>query len=248
MSYFWSGVGGVPGDFAYGTMHLMATIILIVVAGLLCYVGRKLSMENRRKVLVVVAFFALALEIFWRGKWIGRGLPMAELWPLYPCNLGGVLVPLIALFNNKTLKNLFYVLALVGGVVTFIYPLDVFINSELSFDIIKNILQHMFIITIPLFEFVTGQYKPQFKKVWIAMLAIFIYLFNGEVITRWLGLDGDYVFLRAGLPFVIPGVPQVITFGLVVVFGLVVIYAALDPKGCKTVLKRKNTRNKPKKS
>lgn len=247
MSYFWSGVGGVPGDYAYGKMHLISVIVLIVVVVLLCYVGSRLSTENRRKVLVVLATSAFALEVFWRGNWIGRGIPMAELWPLYPCHFAAAIVPLIALLNNKILKDLFYVFAFLGAIATFVHPQTVFINRVLSFDILTNILQHMFIIIIPAFEFFTRQYKPQFKKVWLAILAMFIHLFNGEVISRLLGRDGDFAFLRSGMPFVIPGVPQVIILGLTVAIVLIAVYALLDPKGCKALLHRKSTGDNTKK-
>jgi hypothetical protein len=47
-----------------------------------------------------------------------------------------------------------------------------------------------------------------------------IHLLNCEGIDRLLGFTGDYMFLRSGLPFVIPGVPRWITMG---VFGLAVL-------------------------
>ncbi|HZK39194.1 MAG TPA: YwaF family protein [Clostridia bacterium] len=247
MSYFWSGNGGVPGDYSYGKMHIIAFAVLIVVSVTMCIIGSRLSQKNRRNVLVATAVFAVALEIFWRGVWIGRGLPMAELWPLFPCNLAGVLVPLIALSNNKTLKNIFYVFAFLGGVTTFVYPYDVFTNSVLNFDIFKSLLQHMLIIIIPAYEFFTGQFKPQFKKVWLSILAMFIHLFNSEYFTRLLGLDGDYIFLRSGIPFVIPCVPQAFILGTLGAIAIVAVYAVMDFKGFKAVLQRKNTGQKPKK-
>lgn len=246
MSYFWSTVGGVPGEFAYGQRHLISVIILIVVTVLMCIVGSKLSPENRRRVVVVVAVCALAFEFFWRGIWIGRGVPVAETWPLFPCHLGAVLVPLIALLNNKTLKDIFYVFAFLGGVVTFVYPVDVFTNSVLNFDILKNIFHHMLIIFIPVFEFFTGQFKPQFKKVWLAILAMFIHLFNSEYVSRILGVEGDFIFLRSGIPFVIPGVPQAFILGTIGGLVIIALVAVLDPKGFKAVLQRKKTGGKTK--
>lgn len=240
-------MGGVPGEFAYGKMHLISVIILIVVTVLMCIVGSKMSRQNQRKVVVVVSVFALAFEVFWRGVWVGRGVPLAETWPLFPCHLGAVLVPLIALLNNKTLKEIFYVFAFLGGIVTFFYPLEVFTNSVLNFDIVKNLFHHMLIIFIPVFEFFTGQFKPKFKRVWLGLLAMFFHLLNSEYFSRILGLDGDYIFLRSGIPFVIPGVPQVFIMGTIGGIVIILFYAVLDPKGFKSVLQRKNTTDKPKK-
>ncbi|HZK39195.1 MAG TPA: YwaF family protein [Clostridia bacterium] len=243
MSYFWSGNGGVPGDFAYGKIHLGAVAALIVVTLLMCIIGSKLSTKNRRKVLIVAAALSFGFEIFWRGVWIGRGVPVLETWPLYPCNFAGVLVPLIAFSNNKTLKEIFYVFAFIGGIVTFVYPEDIFVNSVLNFSILKSILQHTAIIFIPVFEYFTGQFKPQFKKVWLAIIGLFVNLFNSEYISRFLGIEGDFIFLRSGLPFVIPGVPQVFILGTIAIVVMVAFYAVLDRKGSRAVLRRKKKRS-----
>lgn len=239
MSYFWTGEGGVPGDFAYGKIHLFAVAALIVVTLLMCIVGKRLSAKNKRNVILVAAAISLGFEIFWRGVWIGRGVPVLETWPLYPCNLAGVLVPLIVFTNNKTLKEIFYVFAFIGGIITFVYPDGIFVNSVLNFSILKSILQHTAIIFIPVFEYFTGQFKPQFKKLWLAILGLFIHLFNSEYLPRYFGMEGDYIFLRSGLPFVIPGVPQVLILGPIAIVVMFVFYAALDRKGSKAALRRK---------
>ncbi len=241
-SNFWNGTGGVAGDYSYGKTHLIAVAALIVVTALMCVVGKRLSPKNRRWVVIAVAAFSLGFEIFWRGVWIGRGVTPLETWPLYPCNLAGVLVPLIVFTNNKTLKEIFYVFAFIGGVITFVYPQDIFTSNVLNFSILKSILQHIAIVFIPVFEYFTGQFKPQFKKLWLAILGLFINLFNSEYLSRFLGMEGDFIFLRSGLPFTIEGVPQVFILGTIAILVMVAFYAALDRKGSKAAFRRKKQR------
>ena len=73
------------------------------------------------------------------------------------------------------------------------------------------------------------------------MLGTIIHFVNAEIIDiKVLGLDGDYMFYRSGLPFVIPGVSQYITL---TVFGIIVIVALLlvsDVKVTKEVFGKKN--------
>ena len=68
-----------------------------------------------------------------------------------------------------------------------------------------------------------------------------MHFINCEVIDlHVLGLTGDYMFYRSGLPFVIPGVSQYITL---TVFGIIVIVALLlvsDVKVTKEVFGKKN--------
>ena len=242
MSYFWTGDGGIPGEFSYGKIHLTATAVFIVVTVLMCIVGKRLTPKNRRKVIIVAAALSLGFEIFWRGVWIGRGVTPLETWPLYPCNLAGVLVPLIAFSNNKTLKEIFYVFAFIGGIITFVYPQGIFVNEVLNFSILKSILQHTAIIFIPVFEYFTGEYKPRFKNLWLAILGLFINLFNSEYLPRYFGIEGDFIFLRSGLPFTIEGVPQIFILAPIAIIVMVAFYAALDPKGTKSLLRRKKKR------
>jgi uncharacterized membrane protein YwaF len=241
-SNFWTGSGGVTGDYAYGKIHLMSVAALIVATVLMCVIGKRLSKKSLRKLIITAAVISLIFEIFWRGVWVGHGVPLLETWPLYPCNLAGVLIPIIALTNNKTLKEIFYVFAFIGGIITFVYPEDIFVNSMLNFAILKSVLQHTAIIFIPVFEYCTGRFKPKFNKLWLAIIGLFIHLFNSEYVSRFLGMEGDFIFLRSGLPFTIQGIPQVFILGPLAVVVMFVFYAALDPKGRKSVIRGKRKR------
>ena len=63
---FWKGSGGVPGDFSYGTIHIISVVLLVLVTIGLTIVGTKLSKSAQRKVIVGAAITALLFEVFWR--------------------------------------------------------------------------------------------------------------------------------------------------------------------------------------
>lgn len=237
---FWKGTGGVPGDFAYGTTHLVSVIVLTVITLIVSIIGFKMGKAVQRRIIVTAAVFSIIFEVFWRIVYCRRGVALIDLYPFYPCNLAGIIVPLIAFSKNKILKELFYVFAFVGGVITFVMPVDIFTNAYLNFPILKSILQHAGIIFIPVFEYATGNFKPQLKYFWLSIVGIFIHLFNSEYLPPLLGkTGGDFIFLRSGLPFTIPGVPQIFILGTTAFIVMLVLYMILDPAGTKRFFRRR---------
>ncbi|MEG1500197.1 MAG: hypothetical protein RR400_03950 [Clostridia bacterium] len=76
------------------------------------------------------------------------------------------------------------------------------------------------------------------------MLGVAINVVNSEGISLLLGRSGDYMFFRSGLPFVVSGIPQWITFSVFGAFSLFVLSCAIDILGTKAMLckifRRKN--------
>ena len=99
-------------------------------------------------------------------------------------------------------------------------PEGIFCRDVLVFPILKSILQHTGLLLIPTIEYISGSYRSSLRDYGWVVGGCLIHLLNCEGIDRLLGFTGDYMFLRSGLPFVIPGVPRWITMG---VFGLAVL-------------------------
>lgn len=238
---FWSGDGGIPGDFTYGTVHILSIVFVALLCILLSVFGtKKMGEQGKRKIIVALAFLGLAFELFWRILFLVQGKGAIELYPFYPCNLAGILVPIIALTNNKTLKEMFYLFAFIGGIVTFAIPDGIFTNQYLTFPILKSILQHCAIIVIPVFEYCSKTYTPKFKNFWLTVCGMLVHLFNSEVMPKVFGQTGtDYIFLRSGLPFIIPGVPGWLTLTIFAIFVVIIFYAILDCKGLKHLIRKK---------
>lgn len=214
---------GTPGEYMYQPVHLWSVAAVAAVFILAVLLGRHLRHNPKasRKLLVSIALFQLFFEVLWRLIYLFvKGDSILCWWPIYPCNLGGVLIPMFALTMRRRGKQMFYLFGFVGGVLSFAYPDGIYCSDVLSFPILKSILQHTGLLMIPALEYVTGTYRPTLKDMIWVITGCFIHLLNCEGISRLLGFTGDYMFFRSGLPFVIPGIPQFITLP---VFALIVL-------------------------
>lgn len=235
---------GTPGSYEYGEMHLIVVAVVAVGVVLCAIIGasKRISDKSKRKMLIGIAVFQLVFEVLWRVIYITvKKCQWVELYPMYPCNLNGILVPIACLLDNKILKKMFYLFGFIGGILTFAIPDGIFSTSVFVFPIMKSVLQHTGLLFIPVFEYASKKYVPNIKDFFWTMLGTIIHFVNAEIIDiKVLGLDGDYMFYRSGLPFVIPGVSQYITL---TVFGIIVIVALLlvsDVKVTKEVFGKKN--------
>ncbi len=233
---------GTPGDYSYTSMHwyTVAAVAAVTVIAVIWQLQLNGSRKANR-LIAAIAWIQLAFEITWRLIYIFfKHSPWAELWPSYPCNLGGILVPLIALTGWKSGKKMFYLFALVGALLTFSIPDGIFSTDVMVFPIVKSILQHTGILLIPILEYVRSSYRPSLRHMgWITGGCV-VHLINSEVIARLvLGLDKDFMFFRSGLPFVIDGVPQFITLSVFALLVLTVLSFLGDIRDSVKFLRRK---------
>ena len=232
---------GTPGDYMYQPIHLITVAVVAAVFALVCGLGIAFRHDSRklRKLLVAVSVFQLVFEIGWRLiYWLIKGDSILCWWPMYPCNLGGILLPVFALTDCRRGKQMFYLFGFVGGVLTFAMPDGIFSNNVMVFPIVKSILQHTGLLLIPALEYISGTYRPTLKHLGWVVTGCLVHILNCEVIDRFLGFDGDYMFFRSGLPFVIPGVPQFITLSVFALLVLALLSFLCDIKGSLTFLKK----------
>lgn len=225
---------GTPGDYMYGSIHLWSVAAVAVVFLTTVYLGMRFRGSERKKraLLVGISFFQLGFELFWRLVYLlVKGDSILSWWPVYPCNLGGILIPMIALLKVSWAKRMFYLFGFVGGCLTFAMPEGIFCSDVLSFPILKSILQHTGLLLIPVLELLGGTYRPTLKDMGWVTGGCMIHLLNCEGIDRLLGFTGDYMFFRSGMPFVIPGVPQGITLSVFAFLVLSLLSFLCDIKG-----------------
>ena len=231
---------GTEGDYIYQSIHLWTlAAVLLATAGILTlgFFLRKDPKASRR-LLVAVAVFQLVFEVAWRLIYVFiKGDDPVWLWPMYPCNLGGILLPLFALLGCKTGKKMFYLFGFVGGVLTFAMPDGIFSNNVFVFPILKSVLQHTGLLLIPALEYIYGTYRPTLKDMGWVVGGCLIHVVNCEGIDRLLGFMEDYMFFRSDLPFVIPGVPQFITLSVFALLVFALLSFLSDIKGSLQFLK-----------
>lgn len=233
---------GTAGNYEYQAMHVYTVLAVIAAMALFLVLGMRVRSNSSasRKLLVAVAVFQLAFEVFWRLVYLLlKGDSILCWWPTYPCNVGGILLPVLALLNCRRGKQMFYLFGFVGGCLTFAIPDGIFCNSVFVFPILKSVLQHTGLLLIPMLEYVSGVYRPTLKDMGWVTLGCLVHLVNCEGIDRLLGFTGDYMFFRSGLPFVIPGVPQFITLSAFAMLVLTVLSFLCDIPGSIAYLKQK---------
>ncbi len=205
---------GTPGEYQYRSIHLISTAVVFAFFAVVVWLGRskRLGDSAKRRLLQGVCWFQLGFEVLWRIVYVTvKGDSLLCWWPLYPCNLGGILLPVFALTDCKIGKKMFYLFGFLGGIITFAMPEGIFCSNVLSFPILKSILQHTGLLLIPALEMARGTWRPSVKDMGWAAAGYLVHIVNCEGITRLLGFTGDYIYFRSSLPFVIPGVPQFIT-------------------------------------
>ena len=219
---------GTPGAYEYTTMHyvVLAVVVVGVIACWILGASKRITERDKNRILIGIAIFQLAFEVVWRIIYMTvKKASWIDLYPMYPCNLNGILVPIACLLNSKVLKKMFYLFGFIGGVLTFVMPDGIFSTSVFVFPILKSVLQHTGLLFIPVFEYASKKYIPNIKDFGWTFLGTAIHFVNCEIIDlKVLGLTGDYMFYRSGLPFVIPGVSQYITL---TVFGIIVVVLIL---------------------
>ena len=195
---------GEPGEYMYQEIHLYSLVFVVAITvlfGILCWRFRSSPAKNRG-LLVGICIFHIVFEIGWRLIYLFvKDCPPAELWPMYPCNLGGILIPIIALCNRKKGKQLFYLFGFVGGVLTFAMPDGIFTSNVMVFPIVKSILQHTGLLLIPMLEYISGSYRPSLKDMGWITGGCLIHAVNCEGITRLFGLTEDYMAYPSLSPF-----------------------------------------------
>ena len=242
---------GTEYSFLYW-MTLLFTLLILGGLIALCLI-KKVPYKVKQNVLVGVSIFHIAFEVLWRIVYIAfKNATFASLWPMYPCNLGGIIVPIVCLMNSKRGKDLFYVFGFVGACLSLMLPGNMYSYDFMAFPLFKSALQHTGILLIPAMEYAMGKYRPSIKDFPLLFVGSLVHIFNAEAIDQWIGLEpavNDYMYLRQGYPFTIPGIPgPFVTCGCgLVVFALLLFI--LNPKQSINDLKelKTNIQNKFKK-
>ena len=151
------------GDFAYTAIHWVSFAVVAAIAVALAFIAgsKRISDRAKNNTIIAVAVFQIVFEVGWRILYLYKGNKFLSLWPFYPCNLADFLLPIALLIKNEKMKDCFYLFGFIGGVITFVYPVGIFITPYLQFSVLKSILQHTGIIFIPVFEYVRGTYRPR---------------------------------------------------------------------------------------
>lgn len=237
------GSGGVRGNYTWGTNHIVSMVVIFALTILLIAIASNKKIDNgvKKKIVVGIAIFQLVFEILWRIIFLTRGDRVLALWPYYVCNLNGILIPIAVLTDNKTMKEMFYILGFIGGIITFAMPQGIFVNKFYTFPILKSMLQHTGLIFIPVFEYVSGLFRPKLKYIWLQYVGAIIHIINSLAISSLFGYYKDYLFFNL---IKVPGVPGWLIIFTIGILGIAISYTLLNAPDVIAWFKEKHSANR----
>ena len=124
---------GIEGAFEYQSIHIYTVLVVAVVCLVVFAIGcsKGIARKYKQQLLTGIAIFQLAFEIFWRIIYITvKADTLLSWWPAYPCNVGGILLPIIALCNWERGKKMFYLFDLCDPGWNFLPGCNVFSNPQ----------------------------------------------------------------------------------------------------------------------
>ena len=191
MNYFFSFTPttiGQPDDFIFTLNHLMLAFVVVAVLCALFFGLHAKSKKGQRITLLVIACTILTLElgrIIWiilhRTRYLDMGFDMAFWVRAIPFSVCGIMsfttltTLLVSFFKKDTQSRglqLFYNIllgtALTAGVMAFIIPQLVLHHfSLLHFRNFQTIVNHIFLIFVPIYLIKIGWLKVRMKNLWM---------------------------------------------------------------------------------
>jgi uncharacterized membrane protein YwaF len=227
-----------PGEFAYGTTHLLGVLTVIVSVIWFSYALRNYPKEVIFRKMRIIAIIGLSIYIIRRSLGLIGAANILELyWPFYLCNINTILLSVWIIFGFRKGLDFFIVTGLLGGLFTFAIPDGIFTDRYLTFGIVDSLMSHYTIVVIPLVLLITKAHTLKLKNIYQVAIGLLLTLINTELIQPlFFHKHFDYLFLRGTIPFTISGVPQyLIIFVLAIIlvlgiYGLDILYCRYSKK------------------
>ena len=102
-----------------------------------------------------------------------------------PCAISAMVFPFIYICKNKALKDYFVVFGIISGILTLIFPLNIYGRSMFDIEVIRFYTAHLIIILAPLFTYIFKIHT--LSKKWIKhtillfLLVLLIIVINNEL-------------------------------------------------------------------
>lgn len=172
-------------------------LISFLMAGLIFILGSVNNPKQNERLLKVIVFSIVALEVA-RQLWaISMGNYLwSEMLPLHLCGIQIFLMPLMLKTKLPLLKNFVYLTAFPGALAALLFNETVFYKYPVfHFQSIQTFVIHTLIMIVPIFLMVFEGFRPQLKYILpstglIALIALFDGFVN--VVT-----GGNYLFIAS---------------------------------------------------
>jgi len=203
----------IPGTI-FTPLHFITSAILAVAIGLLVYFLRKQKEKNLKRIFTVLWAVFLVWEISKITWETVCGKVIAFEWtgniPLYPCSLFLYIIP-FAIWGKGRIRQAAcgYVctVGLIGGLINFVYPLNVLQNySSLSFAGFNTLFYHGMLVFVALLMLASGYHSyKNVVGIWdliTPFIPILIFSIPAHIVNMI--VNADYLFFRCTFGFLYP--------------------------------------------
>lgn len=164
---------------------------------ILAYLAYKYFVKNKdkaRTAVVVLSVVLLTLRLgdnFVSAYYGHKGFMW--MFPYHLCSIMSVLLPIVVLFNIKSLKVSVYTLSIIGGIVTVLLG-ENFPNNFVTIYPLVSVIAHTLLIIIPIIEHASGQYRLDIRKSWL-MFPIML------ILMAWAKIGNSVIYRNRGFNF-----------------------------------------------
>ncbi len=192
------------GQGEYSDWRHWVWIIAAPMLGVFVYKYFRKNPQKARSTLVVLAVILFVFRVGHQSIKVlyGDETPMGRMIPFHMCAVIGVVVPIVVIFNIKSLKMPVYTLSLMGGIATVAFG-EYFTSHFLTFYFFEGIISHTILILIPLIEVGARTFRFDIKKSWSVPLAMVILIGWATLANKvfFSGYNTNYMYLdESGLP------------------------------------------------
>lgn len=210
----------------FSLSHILWIVIplLLTVAGYFLFKkypkAGKIILFSLAMYLIVVRLIKNILfkSILWNEGW-------DNIIPFQLCGVMIYALPFTVFFKTKKLNRFIYPLALMGGFIMMLYPDWVFNGGNMNFNKIESLIAHFLIVFIPITSIAVDRFKFEVKDIYKPLLALLLLTFYAHI-GNLLIPNRNYMFLQTNpLPFQIPGIHHIFTFGLIFIVLMLLLYS-----------------------
>lgn len=184
------------------TLFAILTIALSVLFSVVAYLLERFCKNTKVLSLykTITAVGIIAVQIALMAAQINTSVNIYFFGHL--CNqMAWLLALYILVFPKSKIINYVYYAALIGSVISFVYPATLKPTpSVLHFDFFRNVYGHGVLIWASLFLWLTGMFKPNLKNLWVLPVGLCVsYLyahFTNEISANVFGKTSNYLFLN----------------------------------------------------
>jgi hypothetical protein len=199
---------GLPGKL-FSPLHIGVAIVLFILVPTLALLSRKLDKKKLKILLIVLWAFLVVYEVvklIWETSTNPNGFEVTGILPLYLCSIFMYVMPFVLFtkedgFLYKMGCSYLCTYNLVGGLVNFVYPVNVLTNYPcFTFAGMHTLIYHGSMVYTGLTLMFTGKYKlTNIKEALYGFIPLVIVSIPANIINFI--FNASYMFFRGGYVF-----------------------------------------------